>query len=245
MDVESINKSNWERMLGTYAVAGGAVMLTASDASAAPIVFSNQNVEIGKDETFDLDLNLDNTIDFSFRNSFIDNTGVKNDQRVLDLLVAPNNAYISQGGGVAQLGAGTTVGPTPPNKTAYSGDSDRLATVGGGGPKGPNWTGVNAFLGLRFDINGQLHFGWAELSVSNSTDINCAGPTGTMACASTATLLSWAYNDVAGESIVTGAQADVPVPEPASLSLLAMGAAALGAVRARRKRQLQKQADRA
>jgi hypothetical protein len=60
-----------------------------------------------------------------------------------------------------------------------------------GGVGGSNWCGVNdKFLGLRFQIDGETHYGWAKLDVSLSGD--------------SFTIKEYAYNEVAGESIVAG-----------------------------------------
>ncbi len=84
-------------------------------------------------------------------------------------------------------------------------------------PWGGVANGSSHFLGLRFDIAGQQHLGWAELSLQKGT------PT-------SVTVLSYGYETEAGQSIVAG-----DVPEPSSLALFAAGAAGLVALRRRRK----------
>ncbi|HEV2176536.1 MAG TPA: PEP-CTERM sorting domain-containing protein [Terriglobia bacterium] len=89
----------------------------------------------------------------------------------------------------------------------------------------------NRFLGLRFDINGQVHFGWAELNVragkqGGSPHIN-------------ATLLGFAYDTVAGQSLLAGETGPLdvsgpPTPEPGTLGLLALGSLGLGFWRRRK-----------
>jgi hypothetical protein len=57
-----------------------------------------------------------------------------------------------------------------------------------------NWFNVsNRYLGLEFQIAGQTHFGWAELSVT----VNTAGLLTTV-------LVGYAYEGVAGKTIITG-----------------------------------------
>ena len=70
MGVGSTDKSNWEKKLAGYALAGGAVMLAAKDAGATPIYSGVQNVPIGPDQTVNLNLDGNGIIDFQFQNSF-------------------------------------------------------------------------------------------------------------------------------------------------------------------------------
>ena len=65
-----------------------------------------------------------------------------------------------------------------------------------------NWLNVsNHYLGLEFQIAGQTHFGWAELSVTAST----FGPTQGL----TTVVVGFAYETIAGKPIITG-QTGVP-----------------------------------
>lgn len=86
----------------------------------------------------------------------------------------------------------------------------------------PSFNFFGPFLGLQFLLDDGIHFGYAEIGNSN-------------------TLLSFAYNSVVGEGIVTGAPIDaglppVDVPEPSTLALfaLALGLLGFGAARTRR-----------
>lgn len=73
----------------------------------------------------------------------------------------------------------------------------------------------DAFLGVQFTSNSQQYLGWVHLQVATGS----------------ATLLGYAYNDQAGQSINAGDTG--ATPEPASLSLFALGAAGVLALRRR------------
>jgi hypothetical protein len=85
---------------------------------------------------------------------------------------------------------------------------------------------VNAFAGIRFTQAGNTHFGWIRLHVTT-------GPSDAV----TATAIDWAYNDVAGASILAGEGVTAATPEPStvSMALLAAGAAGVLSWRKRRK----------
>jgi hypothetical protein len=86
------------------------------------------------------------------------------------------------------------------------------------------WCNVaNRYLGLRFAIEGKIHFGWARLNVK------CSGKVLT-------TLTGYAYETIPNKPIVTGkikgpdgddqpatALLRTHIPEPAMLGLLALG----------------------
>ena len=82
------------------------------------------------------------------------------------------------------------------------------------------------YLGLKFLIGANVHYGWADISVNPDYSV---------------TLHSFAYESCADQSIDAGQTqggatcGDSAVPEPHSAALLAMGAAGLLAYRRRRK----------
>jgi hypothetical protein len=85
------------------------------------------------------------------------------------------------------------------------------------------------YLGLKFKINGRLHFGWARITVATNSDMW------------TATLTGYAYETIPGKGISAGqtqgrddgsigepeATLTAPTREPATLGALAMGAPGL------------------
>ena len=80
------------------------------------------------------------------------------------------------------------------------------------------------YLGLKFQINGETHFGWARLNVS----VQSHGPANV-----TATLTGYAYETVANKPIIAGKTkgADVITVQPATLGHLAAGASVIPARR--------------
>ena len=137
---------------------------------------------------------------------------------------------------VQALPAGFNVGPTLANYTwgsgSVSGYRYRNAMQAGSGISyygysfntGPTigydfdfgFAPGDNFFGFRFEQNGNLHYGWAEINF----DLNNT----------TVTINRWAYESVAGRGIEVGA-----IPEPTSaLALLTLGAVGLMTHRGRR-----------
>jgi hypothetical protein len=79
----------------------------------------------------------------------------------------------------------------------------------------------NRYLGLKFQIKGRFHFGWARLTVTINQN------------ALTAILTGYAYETIPGKGIVAGQTKgpDVTTLDPASLGHLAAGASAIPAWR--------------
>jgi hypothetical protein len=80
------------------------------------------------------------------------------------------------------------------------------------------------FVGIKFKISGSYHFGWIRAHAN-------IGPSNAVS----ASVIDWAYNDVAGASIKAG-EGIAPEPSTTAMALLAAGAAGVLAWRKRRKR---------
>ena len=66
------------------------------------------------------------------------------------------------------------------------------------------WYDVSNYLAFQFDIEGQIHYGWAHLSINEWTG--------------GVTLHDYAYESIAGEAIIAGAGvSSVPIPATAPL----------------------------
>jgi hypothetical protein len=82
----------------------------------------------------------------------------------------------------------------------------------------PNMT---AFLGVEFQIEGNVHYGWIRLSTLNVPGVNGG------------TIHDWAYNSMPGQPILAG-----QVPEPSTWALLVGGSFAFFALRRRKRPNL-------
>lgn len=97
--------------------------------------------------------------------------------------------------------------------TYYSAASTNVLNVG-------NTDQRSGYVGVSFDISGNTHYGWLEILIARDG----GRP-------SELSVLSGAYEDVAGVDIAAGA-----IPEPASVGM-GLGLLALGAAGVRRMRQ--------
>jgi hypothetical protein len=105
-------------------------------------------------------------------------------------------------------------------------------------PWANNGKGVkNRYLGLKFVINGKVHYGWARLNVTFGTGSSPAN------VPVFATLTGYAYETIPGKAIIAGniiagatkgaddveptASLNTPTPEPNTLGMLALGAPGL------------------
>ena len=222
------------------ASAAGVSMLALAQPSEAEIVYTPANVNIysddGRIETYPLDLTGDGTIDFSFRAFWSTTGGV--DFGWLGVGPAqPGNAVVAATGkvsGAADLPSGHRIGP----ETKLWGSYSMLMASGHNSSEpfrwhcyGPWKNKQNRYLGLKFMINGEVHYGWAQLSESCIYGDNSADLTG------------YAYETIPNKAIKAGqetgdvdesldgvgepAPRSVPAPTAATLGMLAKGAQAL------------------
>ncbi len=150
-------------------------MLALALPSEAEIIYTPANQTIGRQGSYNLDLNHDGIIDFVIfeqgRREFRDGS-----DQFLRVKAAPNNQVNCRSsfcgtGGVyaAALSLGNEIGPARHPHGWSGGFPEGMATELRSGTfvtyLGDWRYARNNYLGLRFQINGETHFGWARLSV--------------------------------------------------------------------------------
>jgi hypothetical protein len=228
---------SFHNRLNAYALgatAAGVALLAATPPAEAEIVFTPANGVIAQGSKYALDLNHDGVIDFTLENDVHLSTTPFGDD--LNIAPAKGNA-VWQGPRehynqitAAALPAGVPVGSGKPFVSqnvnmAYASLVAGSPSYVSGGP----WKNVtNRFLGLRFLIDGQVHFGWARLTVLTDSHRETVR----------ATITGYAYETEANTPILTGqisgtvASASLNLPtenlRPAvPLALLAVGSSGL------------------
>jgi hypothetical protein len=219
--------SKLEKNLAAYiaaASAAGASLLAAQPAEGK-VVYTPTNVTISFSGT-PLDLNNDGTADFSlaFREQASHSIALVVIPAVTGNAVRPSRSF---GAAAGFFGVPVGVGEKFVSNTHTSyGPGVEMAQAFAYGnyssSRGPWINTTNRYLGIKFLINGQTHYGWARLTVSKGLN---------------AVLTGYAYETIPNVSIVEGhtfgaekavsfAPSDLPrpVPRPASLGALALGA---------------------
>jgi hypothetical protein len=206
-----------DRRLATYALAAGAGVLALGPSAAASdlkanVVYHAANITIGDGfGVAKIDFNNDGIPDINlsmhtYRGGY---------EFGFDMYQKP------AAGNAALLGprlAGAVIGPSV---GSFRGWRERMAFVGEScktycglpGFSGPWVHTGDGFLGVRFLINGETHYGWVRISAT-------AGPKVSLF----ATITGYAYNTVANQGLVMG----VPGPQKAA-ELAGLGALSLGA----------------
>jgi len=223
-----------ERRLNAYAAAATAagVGLTALlPSTEAKVIYTPADQPIPLNSTYQLDLNNDGTFDFTLSNS--GNTvglsaygnAAPNPQTggfQAFLRVAGNdrpNQPVRKDHFAAALKPGRLVGPDLAffrNRQSenhemefcqFAFDTSRTTYAG-------PWKDVqHRYLGLKFKMDGKVHYGWARLNVSATH------------CNIQARLTGYAYETVARKPITTGDKGQNADAKPAGLGQLAQGAA--------------------
>ena len=233
----------------TAATAAGAGLFALAQPAEAHVVFTPTHVLIGPRSNYMLDLTNDVTTDFVIHGLVTANSSTVFSRFFIK--PSPPNAME----GATHLGSSTA---NALKAGAVIGSSQRFVKGGqqgalmgeiinspGGGQYRGQWTNVfNRYLGLKFQINGETHFGWARLSVKFS-----------FFKPETAVITGYAYETDPNTPIMAGQEQGeagdgiVPEPEtgedgspgawsttpqtlqPASLGILALGAPGLSAWR--------------
>lgn len=160
--------------LNTYAIAAGAAgvtLLALAPSADAKIVYTATNQTISTTNAVQIDLNGDGKVDFGFGATFQATSFGEIREGFLFALASwhPNQILGVRAQGYnlgSALSAGALIGPT---RTFVAGRADMAfgASDGGiGGCNGP-WDNVkHHYLGLKFVIDGQYHYGWARLDAT-------------------------------------------------------------------------------
>jgi len=213
-----------ERRLCSYALAAGAAgvaFLAVASPADAQIVYTPTNITLAQG-SLGLDLNNDGSNDFIFLDRFRSLATWRG--RWLDLRAEPGNGIVKDGFNAAVLNQGSIVGSAQAfgrgtrlllsTNTGTTWSGEKVSWSGG------DWKNVkDRFLGLRFQLNGETHFGWARITVQNVHRKSM-----------TLTLLGYAYEATAGMPIQAGRTKDsdgaaMKAPAAGSLGALALGAA--------------------
>jgi hypothetical protein len=231
-----LNPSVEKKLLGyaTLASATGVGVLALSQPSEAKIVYTPTHQTIASGTTLQLDLNGDGIDDFSFENRFdgprrAPTFSTRTSAGLLAYPAAKTNQVLGTRGSVSVLAAGAAVGPK--EKFSFNNNFMGGASASNQGPAKyggmwapPDGNEENRYVGLKFVINGEIHYGWARLSVEVRLPRNGGIK---------AQLNGYAYETEANKSIEAGktSGADLASVGPATLGQLALGTVGLVARR--------------
>jgi hypothetical protein len=216
--------SKLDKKIAAYvaaASAAGVSLLTLTSSAEAKVVYTPTNTNVQYGTT--IDLNNDGTADFIF-DEFI----MYHSQRLTIQPAVTGNAIRFRGTGAACGFFGVPVGPGEVFATNTSYFKNGVFVAGffqysHTSFNGPFANAVNRYLGFKFLINGQVHFGWARLTIQN--DVNNAVMTG------------YAYETIPNKNIIEGhtsgaerainvtpSEILAPAAQPLTLGTLARGA---------------------
>jgi hypothetical protein len=208
------------------ASAAGIGMLAAPQVAEAKVVYTPANVSIGVGGSIPIDLNNDGTQDFIV---FGRACGFRGNCLYVDPSVTGNGIRGSNVRASAGI-YGLPAGPKVPFLSKFATESGQsfvgfMAFVSeyhsGVNSAGPWADTTNKYLGFKFLINGEFHYGWARMSVKMRKN--------------SIVLTGYAYETIPNHRIFEGytqgletsdvrpTEVPVPQPQPATLGLLARG----------------------
>jgi hypothetical protein len=216
------------------AAASGVGLLAMSGTAEAKIVYTAANLAIPANQTVSVDINNDGVPDFAFyfyqygqRKPLTPPLGYHQDNLVIEPSKTGNEVW-----GIQSVKGTECAAALPPSVKVGPGagfvQANSVLIWGSGGSAYSTVTRCKfgtlprgGFLGLKFLINGQTHYGWAHVTVRNNN----------------AVLNGYAYETVPNQSIRTG-ETSGPVEvgtfmpgkipaAPATLGLLAQGSQGL------------------
>jgi hypothetical protein len=166
-------KSTLDHRLISYAAvasAAGVTALALAQTAAAEIVYTPADISVGN--SYALDLNHDGIPDFTFQVSPVD-SGHGHDLSLL--LDVPGNAAL-----IGPLPIGAPIGGGRKFDTSvgsYGGipidENFEYGTIHSSG--GPWFNVSNKFMGFKFMLGGEVHYGWARLTVTGATTATITG----------------------------------------------------------------------
>jgi hypothetical protein len=207
-------------MYALAASAAGVGVVALSQPADAKIIYTPTHARITPNHTIPVDLNHDGKIDFNIKDTWFSTTTV--DEDIIGSIAVIPARKANRIAGYAHsfhkrasaLPAGVRIGPKSPfssgSKVMVSGAIDIGTTTVGycGGP----WKNVqHRYLGLKFTIQGKIHYGWARLNETCAKNGE-----------NTALLTGYAYETIPNKPIIAGKEHG---EDDATLGGLALGSA--------------------
>jgi hypothetical protein len=226
------------RRLNMYtlaASAAGVSLLACSPPAEAKVIFTNTWIPITPTTaTTNIDMTNDGVADFVISNHRIEKCSFSFCSYAT-MKVLPqhsHNEVWGNGSYAAALRSGVTVGSKgqfkPGHEVMAKATFDQGTEGSAYGSAGPWKQTTNRYLGVKFIIDGEVHFGWVRIDVAEAVGGIYAAVSG------------YAYETLPNKSIVTGqksgtpnqlnkqnpdsASVDVPAAVRGSLGMLALGA---------------------
>ena len=156
------------QQLNMCARAAGAALvsvLALAQLSEAKIVYTPVNIQIGPDQHYNLDLKHDGVTEFVIQNTFFGGRNCTTRTSYVAEVPASGNGAV--GSPPATLNRGAQIGHGQQfyegSGTMASAHTRRQCSFYGEGP----WSNVtDRYLGLRVQLNGRIHYGWAGLALA-------------------------------------------------------------------------------
>lgn len=207
--------ANVDKKLLGYAAAAAAALVAGSTNASAELIYTPANVVIGPNSEYLFDIDGDGTADLKF----VNNADLPRFASLSVQRFGPGDgsvvvAHFTQ---AVALYAGSSIGTRRQFNgyvTSFSGGPG-MAFYVYGNVSGYWANATKRYLGFRFRINNEFHYGWARLNVRvDGKNI-------------TARLTGYAYETVANKRIRAGQRTEIEAdesPKPqASLGILAAG----------------------
>ncbi len=223
-----------KRRLNTYAQvasAAGASVLALAGASEAKVVYTETNQVTHTGFPLYIDLNNDGIKDFLLRTQFYEGSsgldvglyasGYRDANNVVAGRRFSRSGYFLSA--ASALPAGARIGPKGNFSVRFPFMAVELFDGAGSqnSDRGP-WAGKgkgvkDRYLGLKFVVGGEVHYGWARLSVTLGHRRQSGDVSGT--------LTGYAYETVPNKPIIAGqiTGSDVITVQPETLGSLALG----------------------
>lgn len=193
----ALNKNLNAYALGAAAV--GVAALASPQAVSAEIIYTPANQHIHDNMKFDFDVNGDGVTDFILVNRLhISTTPFGDDLSIQG--AAKGNSFVGEKVKFSYFAGALPLGGHIGSKQPFLGRNANMAyaSLVAGSPSyvsgGPWKNAKNRYLGLKFMINGEVHYGWARLTVltySHKQQVESV-------------LTGYAYETVANQSIKAG-----------------------------------------
>lgn len=195
----TVLKKNLESNLLAYVAVGSATLLGIAMPTEAEVVYTpSRNAVLVDGPATSLDLNNDGIVDFTLTNFSTNNyRGGTYSVFFRAHAAQASNGILSFTSNGRQTAAALPDGAKIGSSGQFLAPANGLNLVGysnrGGGTYGGDWVKVEyAYLGLKFEVNGEIHYGWARIKYDQPGDYHHA------------TVYGYAYETVANQPIIAG-----------------------------------------